>query len=234
MKRKLFLTFVLALNINLLAQVDSTLNTNIEDSVVVDSLNMIDSSKTIVTDSVQEVKQDTVIKVVEEVPMPEVEKVVENIPAKVEEKKEVQQVEMAPVSTPVSYAPKTTVNEVEVKQQYDKAIKMHMSRKYRKSISMMTELLINYPDSKLAGNFQYWIGEALFLLKDYNGSLDAFKKVFSYGDSYKLDDAQYMLGKVNMYKGDDQKALIELESLIMKYPESEYVSKANKLIKKVK
>jgi len=131
--------------------------------------------------------------------------------------------------------PAPTLDEEMIKELYEKALKTHMKREYRKSISMMTDLLVNYPTSTLACNFQYWIGEGLFLLKDYNGAIDAFKKVFNYPtNNYKLDDAQYMLGKSNMFLGNNQQASIEFETFLMKYPESEYVKKANKLLKKVR
>ena len=137
-------------------------------------------------------------------------------------------------TVPVVTQEEVYVDEATVQVKYKQALNAHRKKSYKKSVKIFNDLLADYPQSKLAGNFQYWIGEALFLSKNYSGAIDAFSKVFNYEKCYKLDDAQYMLGKVNYQKGDSQQALIELETLLMKYPDSEYALKANKLITRIK
>ena len=52
-----------------------------------------------------------------------------------------------------------------------------------------------YPSSPLAANAQYWLGEAMYGSRNYQGAIDEFVAVLqSYQDSPKAPDAAIKLG----------------------------------------
>ena len=61
-----------------------------------------------------------------------------------------------------------------------------------------------------------------------------FKKVFSFSDSNKLDDAQYKIILCYMNLNDDISFLDEVKQLENTFPNSEYINKANNLLNKFK
>ncbi len=120
-----------------------------------------------------------------------------------------------------------------VKIEYNKGLQLYRKKQYRKAISIFESLLNKYPNHKLAPNFQYWIGECLFKLKDYNRAINYFRNVYLYTNSWKKDDAAIMIA-ISYYKmGDIEKARAEFKSFIYKYPDSEYIKIAKHYLKKI-
>ena len=63
------------------------------------------------------------------------------------------------------------------------------------SIALFREFLKTYPSSPLAANAQYWLGEAMYGSRNYQGAIDEFVAVLqSYQDSPKAPDAAIKLG----------------------------------------
>ena len=62
-------------------------------------------------------------------------------------------------------------------------------------------------------------------------SINEFSKVFEFADSNKLDDAQYKIILCYINLGDYILAEESLNKLKNNFPNSEYIDKANKLIK---
>ncbi|MCK5813975.1 MAG: tol-pal system protein YbgF [Cocleimonas sp.] len=55
--------------------------------------------------------------------------------------------------------------------------------------------IIKYPESPLAANAQYWVGEIMYSQKNYKGAVDEFVKVLqNYRKSEKASDAAIKLG----------------------------------------
>jgi len=117
---------------------------------------------------------------------------------------------------------------------YEEGLRAFYARDYTGAIQTFSSLLQTYPDHRLASNCQYWIGESYFGLGDYAAAKDAFDKVFSYDFSYKKDDAALMLGRCYMKLGDNERARSSLEALLRDYPDSEYASKAESYLRRLK
>ncbi len=223
MNRKLILMLLLGFNINVMAQ------ENPMDGTSLGVVQQIDSTQIVTENNINNVGVGSLNSALNTQKS-------QNNNSLVQEEGSVAQVEQNLPTETIAVVERQNeyVDEVAVQKKYKKALTTHNRRNYKQAVIMMTELLNEYPTSVLAGNFQYWIGEALFLEKDYAGAIDAFSKVFNYEKCYKHDDAQYMLGKVNLHKGDDKQAMLELETLMIKYPNSEYVPKANNLMARIK
>lgn len=80
----------------------------------------------------------------------------------------------------------------------------------------------------------YWTGECLNGLKRYDDAIKVFEEVVAVKGSDKRDDAQYMLAHVYLRKKDSARAKEAYQTLIDKYPTSEYIARAKEELAKLK
>lgn len=81
------------------------------------------------------------------------------------------------------------------KGDYQAAFSQLKSSQYDRSISGFRKFLVTYPQSPLAENAQYWLGEAYYVTKYYPDALQAFHAVSEkYPQSRKLADALLKTG----------------------------------------
>ena len=70
---------------------------------------------------------------------------------------------------------------------YKQGYKYSSNKNYKKAIETFKKFLELYPNSSLASNAQYWIGESYYGLEDYENSLTAFNTVIEkYNNSEKF------------------------------------------------
>ena len=117
--------------------------------------------------------------------------------------------------------------------QYEQARRDYMDRRYRQAIEKFESMLSVNATHSLSDNCQYWIGESYWGLGNYQEALAAFKKVFSFRNSNKDDDAQLKIGLCYMRMNDKELAKTELEKLISDYPSSEYVNTARRYLQQL-
>ena len=78
---------------------------------------------------------------------------------------------------------------------YRAAFDLLKDGKYREAARAFGEFLQKFPQSPLAANAQYWLGEAYYGAKDYKQAIQEFEKVRTlYPDSPKVPDATLKLG----------------------------------------
>jgi tol-pal system protein YbgF len=78
---------------------------------------------------------------------------------------------------------------------YKKAFDLLKDGKYAESSAAFTKFLSTYPQSTLADNAHYWLGEAHYVGKNFDDALRSFKTVVEkYPDSRKLADAWLKIG----------------------------------------
>ncbi len=118
----------------------------------------------------------------------------------------------------------------EFKSRYDYAFEQFKARNYQGALTIYSELLLSDPNNSLSDNCQYWIGECYYGLVNYNQAITEFEKVFSFPNSNKNDDTQLKLGLCYLKLGDKQQARAELERLMSNYPDSEYISIAQRYL----
>ena len=119
-----------------------------------------------------------------------------------------------------------TLSDSQFKQQYESALNLFYNKQYQQAITSFGNLMKSNPNHTLASNCQYWIGESYNGLKQYSQAISAFNMVLQYPKSFKFDDALLMSGIVNMKLGNTEQAKSNFETLVNKYPSSEYTNKA--------
>ncbi|MSS72158.1 MAG: tetratricopeptide repeat protein [Candidatus Latescibacteria bacterium] len=118
-----------------------------------------------------------------------------------------------------------------VKTVYQAAFRDFEARHFENALRAFSEALAAAPKDDLADNAQYWIGECHYGLGHYTQAIKEFQKVFTYSDTEKDDDAQFKIARCYIDLGDQDKATIELKRLTVDYPESEYVRRAEGLLR---
>jgi tol-pal system protein YbgF len=102
---------------------------------------------------------------------------------------------------------------------YTRAFDALKSTDYAGAITRFRDFLRAYPQSQLAGNAQYWLGEAYYVTHDYDDAAVAFRAVGEqYPQSPKVPDALVKLGLTQI----DQKKLVEaratLKQVVQRFP----------------
>lgn len=81
------------------------------------------------------------------------------------------------------------------KQQYRAAHDLLASGRNRESVTAFKAFLETYPDGPFSDNAWYWMGEALYARRDFDGALSRFQHVVdTFPDSPKVPDARLKIG----------------------------------------
>jgi tol-pal system protein YbgF len=106
----------------------------------------------------------------------------------------------APASAPAGAAatptaPDSSNTSGEDKASYQAAFNLLKDGQYDRAITAFQKFLVSFPDSSLADNAQYWLGEAFYVNKSYSEAQAAFQRVVDkYPQSRKLADALLKIG----------------------------------------
>ncbi len=97
----------------------------------------------------------------------------------------------APVAKPVP-PPAPDAND---RSAYQAAFALLKDSQYEQAVAAFQAFLVNYADSPLAENAQYWLGEAHYVNRNFTVALAAFQRVIDkYPQSRKLPDALLKVG----------------------------------------
>jgi tol-pal system protein YbgF len=105
---------------------------------------------------------------------------------------------------------------------YNRAFDSLKSNDYAAAITRFRGFVSSYPQSSLAGNAQYWLGEAYYVTRDFDSAAAAFRAVGEqYPKSPKVPDALLKLGltQVDMKRLTDARAT--LNDVVQRYPNSD-------------
>jgi tol-pal system protein YbgF len=112
---------------------------------------------------------------------------------------------------------------------YEAAHTLFKAGKYPQSAAAFEKFQETYPDSKFAGNAQYWLGYARFSQRDYKAAMTAQQKMIKlYPDHAKVPDAMYNIANSQLQLSDIDGARQTLKSLVAKYPLSDAAGLAKK------
>ena len=145
--------------------------------------------------------------------------------------------EVPPADTPSSRPNRSTASVAPASEQaaYDTAFNMLREGHFEQSVANFQEFLRNYPNSRLAGNAQYWLGEAYYVTRDFENAKQAFINLgVSYPNSDKVPDALLKLGYIYGELGDKAKAREILNKVMQAYPGSQAASLAQKRLSLLK
>jgi len=117
---------------------------------------------------------------------------------------------------------------------YDAAFNALKGGDYQKAIAGFKGFVGSYPQSPLASNAQYWLGEAYYVTRDYQNAVGAFQKVTTdYPDSRKAPDALVKIGFTQAALGRNGDAKVTLEDVVRRYPGTEAAQLAGERLKKL-
>ncbi|MCB2210707.1 tol-pal system protein YbgF [bacterium] len=117
-----------------------------------------------------------------------------------------------------------TVQANEVKTMYDRAYALYEQGQLSSAIPTFREITEKYPNSSLADNAQYWIGEAYFVLKRYEQAIIEFDKTLTYKNTNKREDALYKLASCHERLGKSETALELYTRLLAEFPNTRHAS----------
>jgi tol-pal system protein YbgF len=106
---------------------------------------------------------------------------------------------------------------------------------YQKAQDEFTQFLSASPQSDLADDAQYWIGECLFSRKDYRRAIPEFRKVIDqYPFGNRVPHAFLKVGLSYLAMGDRERATESLETVVQAFPKSEVATVAQATLDELK
>lgn len=139
----------------------------------------------------------------------------------------------APAPPVVAQLPVPTLSPDELaKTEYEAALALMERKDYRGAIARFQDFLKKHPESDLADNAQYWVGEGHYALREFDQAIlefDAVRRKYPKGD--KVPAALLKLGFAFSELGDKVDARLILQELIDRYPQSEEALRAQQKLK---
>jgi len=118
-------------------------------------------------------------------------------------------------------------------QEYEAALNQFKAAKYKEAAAGFGAFVQKYPDSSLAPNAQYWLGNAWYAQRNCNKAIEAQSVVTTkYADSPKASDAWLAIATCQQELGNPTGAKRSLETLLAKYPTSPAAEAAQQRLKK--
>ena len=118
-------------------------------------------------------------------------------------------------------------------QDYEAALNQFKAGKYKEAAAGFGTFVQKYPDSSLAPNAQYWLGNAWYAQRDCKRAIEAQSVVTTrYADSPKAPDAWLAIATCQQEMGNPTGAKRSLESVLAKYPTAPAADTARERLKK--
>ncbi len=118
-------------------------------------------------------------------------------------------------------------------QEYETALNQFKAGKYKEAAVAFGAYVQKYPDSSLAPNAQYWLGNAWYAQRDCKRAIEAQSLVTTkYADSPKAPDAMLAIATCQQELGNPTGAKRTLEAVVAKYPTAPAADAARDRLKK--
>ncbi|NID17130.1 tol-pal system protein YbgF [Luteibacter yeojuensis] len=123
----------------------------------------------------------------------------------------------APGPAPASSAPAHA--DADQQAAYDAAFKSLRAGDYVTASRGFRDFLVKYPDSPLAPNAYYWLGESYYVTMNYPVAIEAFQRlVKQYPQSDKVSDGLLKVGYCQIELKQQDAAIATLKQVSAKYP----------------
>ncbi len=104
---------------------------------------------------------------------------------------------------------------------YQAAFDLLRDGKYAEATAGFQQLLVRFPNSSMADNTQYWLGESHYVTRNFNDALRAFRVVLDkYPESRKIPDALLKIGYCDYELQNWKEARTALNQLVQQYPDT--------------
>ena len=111
------------------------------------------------------------------------------------------------------------VNTENAQKLYNDAYSYMLRRDYAAAERAFGALVRNHPESRMAGNAQYWLGETYYVRGQYRPAADAFLKAYrNYSNGVKAPDSLMKLALSLKKLGQTDAACKTFDELAAKYP----------------
>lgn len=119
--------------------------------------------------------------------------------------------------------------------EFDAALGELREGRYSEAIAAWWRFLGAHPNSGLAGDAQYWLGESYYLSRDYNAAKETFIALgLNYPQSARLPDALLKLGYIYGEQGETARARDVLQKLTQVYPNTQAASLAERRLQSLR
>ncbi len=120
-------------------------------------------------------------------------------------------------------------------QEYDAAFALLKQGRYEHAARQFREFVKAHPNSPLADNAQYWIGESAYVVRNFKLALAEFGKLLqAHPDSPKAADALLKVGYAHYELADWAKAREALNQAVARYPNTPVARSAEQRLAKMK
>ncbi|MES1930277.1 hypothetical protein SADO_13518 [Salinisphaera dokdonensis CL-ES53] len=117
----------------------------------------------------------------------------------------------------------------EVEKQYSAAFDQLKNGNYDAAIGAFKGFLQQNPESSFTDNAWYWLGEANYVKRNYDASLEAFQTVVNrFRASDKVPGSLYKIGVIQDERGEVDNAYGTLKRVVDQYPDSSVAEMARK------
>lgn len=140
----------------------------------------------------------------------------------------------APPATPAAGPPEESAASPTEQTVYTQSFDALKAGSYSIAITGFKDFLKNYPQSPLAENAQYWLGEAYYVNHDYDSAAEAFRAVVKkWPDARKAPDALLKLGYTQYEQKQYAAARATLTALTQKYPGTDAAKLATDKLRRI-
>ena len=116
---------------------------------------------------------------------------------------------------------------------YEAALNLFKANKVKEAAGAFDAFVKSYPESNLAPNAQYWLGNAYYTLHDCKKSIDAHRVVVNHWpQNPKAPDSLINIATCQQEQGDAKGVKATLQTVLTKYPDSPAAATAKKRLKK--
>ena len=119
----------------------------------------------------------------------------------------------------IAAKPTPTTSGSQEQKDYDTAFILLKQGYYERAADAFRGFIVKHPRSRLAGNAQYWVGEAHYVVRNFKLALEEFSKVErQYPNSTKVPDALLKIGYCYYELKVWEKARMALTNVVNRYP----------------
>ena len=116
---------------------------------------------------------------------------------------------------------------------YDKTLGLYKDGRYEEAIADFKNFLKSYPESDLADNAHFWIGECFMALKEYEEAILAYQRVINgYPKGNKVPSAMLHQGFAFEKINDMTTANLVFKKLVKNFPKTREAESAKKRLRK--
>ncbi|MBN1348067.1 tetratricopeptide repeat protein, partial [candidate division KSB1 bacterium] len=116
---------------------------------------------------------------------------------------------------------------------YSRTLLLEYKRLWSEAIDTLNVILALFPQSKIADDAALRIGTLEYLRKNYNSSIDAYRRLIrDYSDSYLCERSKKRIAEIYENElGDSKAAQLEYEQFMTQYPNSLYLEEIRKKVR---